>query len=87
MAECFNSWVLATRHKPMISMLEDIRLQSMKRIAQSNKLVEKWLIEWSLSCMAMYQDNNVASAICQVVFNGEHGFEIGEGDEKHTFCL
>ena len=87
MAECFNSWVLAARHKPIISMLEDIRLQCMKRIAHNKKLVEKWPSEWSPSCMAMYQDNNAASAICQVVFNGENGFEIGEGDDKHTVFL
>ena len=37
--------------------------------------------------MAMYQDNNAASAICQVVFNREHGFEISEGDDKHIVCL
>ena len=68
-------------------MLEDIRLQCMKRIAHNKKLVEKWHFEWSPSCMAMYQDNNAASAICQVVFNGENGFEIGKGDDKHTIFL
>ena len=85
--ESFNSWVLAARHKPIVSMLEDIRLQSMTRIANNKKMVEKWSNEWSPACMTMYQDNNLSSAICQVVFNGDQGFEIGEGDDKHTVIL
>ena len=37
--------------------------------------------------MTMYQDNNENFAICQVVFNGDHGFEIDEGADKHTVFL
>ncbi|KAK1377200.1 hypothetical protein POM88_033393 [Heracleum sosnowskyi] len=31
-SECFNSWILEARYKPIISMLDHIRVQCMKRI-------------------------------------------------------
>lgn len=32
LSECFNSWILEARYKPIISMLDHIRLQCMERI-------------------------------------------------------
>ena len=86
-AECFNSWILAARHKPIVSMLEDIRLQAMNRIANNKIAVEKWYNEWSPTCMRMFEDNKENSAGCKVVFNGDVGYEIGEGADKHTVFL
>ncbi|XP_059289572.1 uncharacterized protein LOC132043098 [Lycium ferocissimum] len=34
MTECFNSWLLAARHKTVINMLEEIRVKMMKRVGQ-----------------------------------------------------
>ena len=86
-AECFNSWIIAARHKPIISMLEDIRLQAMNRIKDNKLAAEKWFNEWSPSCMEMFEDNKDSAAGCKVVFNGDVGYEIGEGADKHTVFL
>nr|XP_033517044.1 uncharacterized protein LOC117281304 [Nicotiana tomentosiformis] len=55
--ESFNSWILEARHKPIIIILEDIRVKVM---------------------------NMIIANVCKVVFNGDHGYEISEGDDRHT---
>ncbi|WMV59842.1 hypothetical protein MTR67_053252 [Solanum verrucosum] len=37
MSECFNSWILAARHKTIITMLDEIRVKMMTRIANFKK--------------------------------------------------
>ena len=44
-AECFNSWILSARHKPIVSMLKDIRLQAMNRIRENKSMADKWFNE------------------------------------------
>ena len=34
MSECFNSWIMAPRHKTIITMLEEIRVKMITRIAK-----------------------------------------------------
>ena len=86
-SECFNAWINDARFKPIISMLDDIRLQTMNLIKNNKVKCESWFNEWSPSCMAMLQDNKEIASSCQVVFNGDTGYEIGEGDDKHTVFL
>ena len=85
--ESFNSWILAARHKPIISMLEDIRLQAMNRIKENRKKTAHWISEWSPACMKVFQDWKEKCFGCKVVFNGVMGYEIGEGQDKHTVLL
>ncbi|CAH9102878.1 unnamed protein product, partial [Cuscuta epithymum] len=42
LSEAFNSTLLRCRSKPLIPMLEDIRVGMMKRIAKKKKAVLKW---------------------------------------------
>ena len=75
-AECFNSWIITTRHKPIVSMLEDIRLQAMNRIKDNKAAVEKWFNDWSPTYMQIFKDNKQSASGCKVVFNGDVGYEI-----------
>ena len=50
-------------------------------------VAEKWFNEWRPSSMAMYHDNRDNIAGCLVVFNGDVGYEVGEGVDKHTVFL
>ena len=68
-------------------MLEEIRLQTMNLIKDNKVKCDKWFNDWSPSCMEMLQDNKDIASSCQVVFNGDVGYEIGEGDDKHTVFL
>ena len=68
-------------------MLEEIRLQTMNRIKDNKKLAEKWPTDWSPKTMELLQDNKEAAFGCKVIFNGDSGYEIGEGYDKHTVML
>ena len=42
LSECFNSLIVSARRKPIITMLEEIRLTIMERFEKMAKKVEKW---------------------------------------------
>lgn len=63
MCESFNSTILNARHKPIVSMLDEIRINALKRLATNKELVEKWTSQWSPSCMQIYQDNMEAALV------------------------
>lgn len=65
-------------------MLEDIRTQVMGRIRDNKILANKLFTDWSPSCVKIYQNNKENSVGCKAIFNGDDGFEIGEGEDKHT---
>ena len=45
MSESFNSTIANARHKPIVSMLDDIREVAIQRLANNKVLVEKWSCE------------------------------------------
>ena len=86
-AESFNAWIKDARFKPIVGMLDDIRLQVMNRIAENRVQTSKWVNDWSPTCMEPFQDYKEKALGCEVVFNGDVGFEIGDGEDKHTVFL
>ncbi|WMV41539.1 hypothetical protein MTR67_034924 [Solanum verrucosum] len=40
--ESLNAWILEARYKPIIGMLEDIRVKIMKKLAAKEVVVRKW---------------------------------------------
>ena len=51
MAEAFNEWILEQRHKSILSMLEEIRIMVMRRIARKRSELAKWPINLSYAVM------------------------------------
>ncbi|KAG5617470.1 hypothetical protein H5410_017294 [Solanum commersonii] len=47
MSECFNSWILAARHKTIITMLDEIRVKMMTRIAKLREFTNTWMCDFS----------------------------------------
>ncbi|XVE54582.1 hypothetical protein DITRI_Ditri03aG0093200 [Diplodiscus trichospermus] len=86
-SECFNSWILGARHKPIITMLKDIRIQAMTRITTNKTFVDRWYNKWSPTSMPMLADNKELASGCRIIFNRDGGYEIREGDNKHTVLL
>ena len=41
--ETFNGWILDARYKPIISMLEEIRIKVMKRLRLKRRFDKKWI--------------------------------------------
>ncbi|CAH9092760.1 unnamed protein product [Cuscuta europaea] len=86
-SESFNSWILEARHKPIVTMLEEIRTKAMIRITENKKLSDKWFNNWPPKSMETLLDNKELVVGCRIVFSGDSGYEIGEGDTKHTVFL
>jgi len=57
MTEAFNSVLVDARSKPVISMLEDIRIYMMKRWKSKRQKVEKWRRKSVLKLTAGYKKN------------------------------
>ncbi|KAH0752054.1 hypothetical protein KY285_005202 [Solanum tuberosum] len=73
MAECFNSWILAARHKTIITMLEEIRVKMMKRIGQMREFCNTWICDISPMAMKVLQDNTTKSMKCSIGWKSNTG--------------
>ncbi|KAG5581486.1 hypothetical protein H5410_052113 [Solanum commersonii] len=87
MCETFNSWILATRFKSIIIMLEEIRVQVMERMTQMREFSEKWVTDLSPMAMQILSENAEHAAICEVKFNGDNGYDIQDPPYKHVVNL
>ena len=68
-------------------MLEDIRLQAMRRVTEKKISSEKWANDWSPTSMALFHENKEDSVGTFIVFNGDDGFEISEANDKYTVLI
>ncbi|XP_059295361.1 uncharacterized protein LOC132048680 [Lycium ferocissimum] len=83
-AESFNAWILTARHKTIITMLEEIRMKVMTRISVMRSFANTWVTRISPMALRTLEENMGKSMNCNIVFNGEHGFEILDGPYRHT---
>ncbi|XP_016435975.1 uncharacterized protein LOC107762158 [Nicotiana tabacum] len=85
--ESFNSWILEARHKPIVKMLEDIRVKVMNQLKDRAEEVNSWRGEYNPYAMELYNDYREMTSKCKENFNVERGFKISEGEDKHTVIL
>lgn len=85
MCETFNSWILAARHKSIITMLEDIRHQLMNRHVDMIKFAETWISDIAPMARTILEANKKYSNRCRVLWNGVNDFEIEDGG--YTFVI
>ncbi|KAF3655982.1 hypothetical protein FXO37_15654 [Capsicum annuum] len=77
--------ILAARFKTIIIMLEEIRCKVIERMNQMRDFSEKWITDVSLMAIEVLTDNGEYVAKCEVMFNGDMGFEIG--DPPYTYVV
>ncbi|XP_049365486.1 uncharacterized protein LOC125830338 [Solanum verrucosum] len=90
MCESLNAWILSARHKTIISMLEEIRIKVMTRLARLARLSEfpnSWITNFSPMAMKVLEKNIDKSMACNIEFNGVTGYEALDGYKQHTVCL
>ncbi|XP_060190429.1 uncharacterized protein LOC132619590 [Lycium barbarum] len=87
MAECFNAWILAARHKTIITILEEIRVKMMTKIRTLREFINTWRCNYSPMCTKVLEENVTRSIQCNIEFNGVAGFEIREGLCQHTMDI
>ncbi|XP_009627064.1 uncharacterized protein [Nicotiana tomentosiformis] len=85
--ESFNSWILEAKGKPILKMLEDIRIKVMNRLRETEEEARTWGGEFSPNCMKLYAAYLKVANLCTVHFNGETGYEVSEGDDRHIVKL
>ena len=68
-------------------MLEDIRIVVTKRLASNKILVDKWISESSPECMDIFQENRCIACGCNMIFNGDSGYEVSNRPDRHTVFL
>ncbi|XP_060179076.1 uncharacterized protein LOC132609216 isoform X2 [Lycium barbarum] len=83
LVESFNSWILVPRHKAIIGMLEEIRIKVMEMVSNNEEEVLTWATEWSPESIQMYNEFQKIATRCTLHFNGDYGFEVSEGNDKH----
>ncbi|XP_075074464.1 uncharacterized protein LOC142162060 [Nicotiana tabacum] len=67
--ESFNSWIVEARQKPIIKMLEDIRVKVMNMLRDHEAEILRWKDEFSPHAMQLFKDYRVIANNCKVVFN------------------
>ncbi|XP_019186673.1 PREDICTED: uncharacterized protein LOC109181378 [Ipomoea nil] len=87
MCEAFNGTIVKARSKPIVKMLEDIRVATMTRIARCRKQVEKWPGNFGPRIMKKLNENIVESIGWHVDFNGNDGYEIKKGMQQFKVKL
>jgi len=86
--ESFNAWILEARYKPIIGMLEDIRVKTMERLAAKEVAVRKWKDDgFSPKSELLFIQYLKISKICKVSGNGDNGYEVTEGADRHIANL
>ncbi|KAH0650630.1 hypothetical protein KY285_030722 [Solanum tuberosum] len=68
-------------------MLEEIRVKVMTRLAENEDKIRHWKTEYSPQCMKLYNDYRAIAHGCTLNFNGDYGYEVSEGDDRHTVNL
>lgn len=85
--EAFNGTIVKARSKPIVKMLEDIRVQTMTRIARCRKNVGKWHGNFGPRIMKKLNENIVEGIGWHVDFNGDDGYEIKKGRQQFKVKL
>ncbi|XP_031095038.1 uncharacterized protein LOC115999322 [Ipomoea triloba] len=83
MSEAFNGIIVKARSKPIVPMLEDIRVAMMRRIAEKRRSLDKWQGNHGHLILKKLNQNVLDSVGWHVDFNGVDGFEVKQG--KHQF--
>ncbi|XP_065876876.1 uncharacterized protein [Euphorbia lathyris] len=87
MIESFNSWILEQRSRPILRMLEELRLKVMERLMDHEKMLDSWTTEYSPTSLDVYRANDEISRFCRIGFNRDKGYEVTEGVDKHCVVL
>lgn len=90
MAETFNGWILEARCKPIISILEDIRTQVMRRLYIRRRFCRNWICDVAPRAMQKIEKNKELSFKWEIFWNGDDGYEVSnvyDRDNRHTVNL
>ncbi|XP_075074571.1 uncharacterized protein LOC107830784 [Nicotiana tabacum] len=81
-------WIVDARDKPIIKMPDDIIIKTMNLLREHVEEVRSWRHDFSLKCKDLYNEYlQIAQTVCEVNTNGQNGYEVTEGSDKHCVNL
>ncbi|CAN1325008.1 hypothetical protein LINPERPRIM_LOCUS33339, partial [Linum perenne] len=83
LSESFNALILEARHKPVFSMLEDIRTMCMEQIAVKMTLAKKWKSSFCPKILRKLAAHAKETRYCRIISNGKEGYEVRYKSEDH----
>ena len=75
--EAFNGKIVEFRDKHIYSMLEGIRKMVMNRLRDNRAKCERWICDFGPRIRKKLYDNCLESIHCNMIWNGNTGFEVG----------
>ena len=84
MCETFNGVILEARCKPIISMLEEIRVYVMKRLVAKREYVKKWKTDFALRILEKLEKVRRLSGMWEVQWNGNGRHEVYRDNVAHN---
>lgn len=82
MSECFNGYILKARSKPLIDMLEDIRVSIMQRMCEKKEFVNTCTDNLCPRVRKSLEKNKLLSRFCIATRSGQHWFEVTNGADR-----
>ncbi|CAN1305979.1 hypothetical protein LINPERPRIM_LOCUS26681 [Linum perenne] len=76
LSESFNALILEARHKPIFSMLEEIRVMCMDQIAVRRAIASKWKSSFCPKILSKLAANAKEARYCRIIGNGKEGYEV-----------
>ena len=78
MCEAFNSVILQARDKPVITLMEIIRIYLMKRLVTKRAEVQKWHHQIGPKVMKFVEKIKMESSVCNPAYCGNYIFQVKE---------
>ncbi|CAL9023400.1 unnamed protein product [Prunus brigantina] len=79
MCESFNSFILACRDKPILTILEIVRCKLMKRIQSRRDKMKNWTKEICPKIFKKVEINKAKASGCVTMWSGGGKFQVGSG--------
>lgn len=87
LSEAFNRTIKMARAKPVISMLEDIRRQTMTRISRRWEKVKNWDSFLTPMTMAILEKARLGKKYCSTLRSTKYLYEVKESEIGYTVDL
>ncbi|XP_028788037.1 uncharacterized protein LOC114744023 [Neltuma alba] len=86
-SESLNAWIDDYRYLPVIRMFDGIRIKMMGKWAKNENIIRNWKNDHSPKCLELFEANRYLASQCRVHFSGDEGYEVSEGQDRHTVYL
>lgn len=79
MVESFNNWIGNVRGKPILTLLENIRLKLMNKLHKRFEEAASWQSLVTPNITKKLEEVVLQSRLCKVTFAGQEEYQVAEG--------